>query len=310
MITREEITSYLKSLQKSICEGLEQEDGKAKFAEDHWSHHHGGGGISRVITHGNVFEKGGVNFSAVEGDLPSFLRAKVNPLAKRFFATGVSLVMHPASPMVPIVHMNVRYFETDHGDCWFGGGIDLTPIYVNDAQTRYFHQCMKDTCDTFDAAFYNKFKEWADNYFFITHRHETRGVGGIFYDYLVPNEENSKEHYFSFMQAVGNTFLKAYRPIVSENKSLAFSEQQKQWQLIRRGRYVEFNLVYDRGTRFGLETGGRIESILMSLPEQASWLYNHQPAEGTAEHETLKKLIKGKDWLIQNSEFRIPNSEF
>jgi coproporphyrinogen III oxidase len=308
MITREEITSYLKSLQKSICEGLEQEDGKAKFSEDHWSHHQGGGGISRVISHGNVFEKGGVNFSAVEGDLPSFLSAKVNPLAKRFFATGVSLVMHPVSPMVPIVHMNVRYFETDQGDCWFGGGIDLTPIYVNDAQARYFHHCMKETCDACDASYYDKFKEWADNYFFITHRNETRGIGGIFYDYLVPNEENSKEYYFNFMQAVGNTFLKAYRPIVNENKSSSYNEQQKQWQLIRRGRYVEFNLVYDRGTRFGLETGGRIESILMSLPEHASWIYNHQPEEGTAEHETLKKLIKGIDWIIQNSEFGIRNS--
>lgn len=298
MIAREEITSYLKALQNSICNGLEQEDGKAKFSEDQWSHNNGGGGISRIITHGNVIEKGGVNFSAVEGDLPSFMKEKVHPEAKSFFATGVSLVIHPYSPKVPIVHMNVRYFETDKGDCWFGGGIDLTPIYVDDEQASHFHQTLKTVCDRFDEGYYQRFKAWADDYFFIPHRGETRGVGGIFYDYLKPDEARSKAFYFDFMQAVGNAFIPAYLPIVAKNKSLPFTPEEKLWQLVRRGRYVEFNLVYDRGTRFGLETGGRIESILMSLPEHASWIYDHKTKAGSPEELTRLKLIKGRNFIL------------
>lgn len=298
MVTREEITSYLKSLQHSICEALEKEDGKEKFSEDRWSHSSGGGGISKVITHGNVIEKGGVNFSAVEGDLPSFMKDKVNPEAKSFFATGVSLVIHPYSPKVPIVHMNVRYFETDKGDCWFGGGIDLTPIYVDDAQASHFHQTLKAVCDRFDHNYYDRFKAWADDYFFIPHRGETRGIGGVFYDYLKPDEARPKKYYFDFMQAIGNAFIPAYLPIVATNKSLIFSPEEKQWQLVRRGRYVEFNLVYDRGTRFGLETGGRIESILMSLPEHASWIYDHKTKAGSPEELTRSKLVKGRNFIL------------
>lgn len=294
---REEVVTFLKNLQDQICAGLEQCDGSAKFIEDAWAHTGGGGGRSRVIQHGNVFEKGGVNFSAVEGALPSFLKEKVSASATTFFATGVSIVIHPRSPKVPIVHMNVRYFETDAGDSWFGGGIDLTPIYVNPKQAAFFHKQMKETCDQFDAAFYPEFKVWADDYFFNKHRNETRGVGGIFYDYLQTSPERSFEMLFGYMQAVGNTFLKAYIPIVEENKNLPFSETEKQWQLIRRGRYVEYNLVYDRGTRFGLETGGRIESILMSLPEHASWVYNHIPTPDSEEAKTLAYLKKGIDWL-------------
>lgn len=298
MVERNDIVAYLKSLQDSICAGLENEDGKAKFIEDNWTHETGGGGRSRVIQHGNVFEKGGVNFSAVEGDMPKFMAEKVNPNAKRFFATGVSLVIHPFSPMVPIVHMNVRYFETDTGASWFGGGIDLTPIYINKDQARFFHEKMKEACDAHHPEYYNKFKDWADHYFFNEHRKETRGVGGIFYDYLRPSDAASKEQLFAFMQEVGNTFLKAYLPIVTANKHVEFTPEQKNWQLIRRGRYVEFNLVYDRGTKFGLETGGRIESILMSLPEHASWIYNHQPAAGSEERKTLDLLVKGVDWGV------------
>jgi coproporphyrinogen III oxidase len=224
------------------------------------------------------------------------MKDKVHAEATRFFATGVSIVMHPFSPMVPIIHMNIRYFETDAGDSWFGGGIDLTPIYVNDDQAKFFHAKMKDVCDRYSPECYSRFKNWADDYFFISHRNETRGIGGIFFDYLRPSELLSKEETFRFVANVGRTFLMAYLPIVSSNKVLPFSDQNKQWQLMRRGRYVEFNLVYDRGTRFGLETGGRIESILMSLPEHASWIYNHIPGEGSPEAITQSKLVKGIQW--------------
>lgn len=297
MLDRHLIAEEFRRIQDEICLGLETEDGKSAFEEDTWVHSSGGGGRTRILTHGNVFEKGGVNFSAVEGSLPLFMKDKVGAAATRFFATGVSIVMHPQSPMVPIIHMNIRYFETDAGDSWFGGGIDLTPIYVVDDQARYFHSCLKDVCDRFQADFYARFKQWADDYFYITHRNETRGIGGIFFDYLRPDESMSKEQLFAFVAAVGRTFLQVYRPIVSKNKSLAFTDSQKQWQLLRRGRYVEFNLVYDRGTRFGLETSGRIESILMSLPEHASWLYNHKPEEGTAEYYTVSLLKKGVSWI-------------
>jgi coproporphyrinogen III oxidase len=297
MTDKNAIAEEFRRIQDEICLGLETEDGRATFAEDAWSHAKGGGGRTRVIARGNVFEKGGVNFSAVEGELPVFMKDKVNPGATHFFATGVSIVIHPYSPMVPIIHMNIRYFETNAGDSWFGGGIDLTPIYVNDEQARFFHEKMKEVCDRYNPDFYGRFKAWADDYFFITHRNETRGIGGIFFDYLRPSEVLSQQELFHFVTDVGRTFLKAYLPIVSANKLLVFSDQNKQWQLVRRGRYVEFNLVYDRGTRFGLETGGRIESILMSLPEHASWLYNHIPSEGSPESDTNAKLKKGVDWV-------------
>lgn len=296
-LSREQVVSTFQQIQDAICSGLERADGLATFTEDRWQHESGGGGRSRVITHGHVFEKGGVNFSAVEGKLPVFMKGKVSELATTFFATGVSIVIHPRSPLVPIIHMNIRYFETDAGDSWFGGGIDLTPIYIDKKQATFFHQELRKTCDAFDPGYYPKFKTWADDYFFIRHRNETRGIGGIFFDYLRSDEQMSKIRLFEFISAVGNTFLKAYLPIVEENKSLAFSEAQKKWQLIRRGRYVEFNLVYDRGTRFGLETGGRIESILMSLPEHASWIYNFQPETGSREEETALLLRKGVDWI-------------
>jgi coproporphyrinogen III oxidase len=297
MIDKNTIAEEFQRIQDEICRGLELEDGVATFSEDAWSHLNGGGGRTRVIVGGKIFEKGGVNFSAVEGVLPAFMKDKVSAHATRFFATGVSIVIHPHSPMVPIIHMNIRYFETDAGDSWFGGGIDLTPIYVNDEQAQFFHSKMKEVCDHYSSEFYPRFKAWADDYFFITHRNETRGIGGIFFDYLRPSEVLSKEELFGFVAGVGRTFLKAYLPIVSANSSLPFTVQNKQWQLLRRGRYVEFNLVYDRGTRFGLETGGRIESILMSLPEHASWLYNYTPDEDSPEAGTLAKLKKGIEWV-------------
>jgi coproporphyrinogen III oxidase len=296
MLFRDQVKEAFMDIQDSICRGLEMEDGKASFEEDIWQHEQGGGGRTRVIRHGHVFEKGGVNFSAVEGDIPAFMKANSSADAKRFFATGVSIVLHPYSPMVPIIHMNIRYFENDGGDAWFGGGIDLTPIYVQEDQARFFHETLKITCDAFDASYYPSFKKWADDYFFIPHRQETRGIGGIFFDYQKAGEK-SIEDIFEYVKAVGHTFLKAYLPIVSSNKTLPYTPEQKEWQLVRRGRYVEFNLVHDRGTRFGLETGGRIESILMSLPEYASWKYNHKTTEGSEEAKTLSLLKKEIDWV-------------
>ncbi|MFM9986028.1 MAG: oxygen-dependent coproporphyrinogen oxidase [Flavobacteriales bacterium] len=295
--SKQDVANAFKVIQDSICSGLEECDGQAKFITDEWNHETGGGGRSRVIQQGNVFEKGGVNFSAVEGKLPDFMKYHTKPESTEFFATGVSIVIHPSSPMVPIIHMNIRYFETNVGDVWFGGGIDLTPIYVNRNQASQFHRTLKETCDQFDSSYYPQFKAEADDYFFIKHRNETRGIGGIFYDYLMPGENHSADHLFEFSQAVGNTFLKAYLPIANANKALSFTEEHKNWQLLRRGRYVEFNLVYDRGTKFGLETGGRTESILMSLPEHVSWLYNHKPVDGSAEEQTLLLLKKGINWI-------------
>jgi len=272
-------------------------DGKSHFSVEEWSHIEGGGGITRVIQRGNVLEKGGVNFSAVEGKIPGFMKSQVNADADLFFATGISIVIHPESPMIPIIHMNVRYFQTDAGDSWFGGGIDLTPIYIVDEQAKFFHSELKRTCDQFDIEYYPRFKNWADDYFFNEHRNETRGIGGIFYDYIKPDESISQEQLLQFAIALTDTFVDVYVPIVQENRNKPFTPSHKEWQLIRRGRYVEFNLVYDRGTKFGLETKGRIESILMSLPEFASWKYQHLVEVGSDEEYTLSKLKKGIDWL-------------
>ncbi|MCC6601128.1 MAG: oxygen-dependent coproporphyrinogen oxidase [Crocinitomicaceae bacterium] len=302
---RDRITGFLKNLQDEICTGLEAADGSSLFSEDSWLHPSGGGGRSRVIADGRIFDKGGVNFSAVEGDMPAYISEQSNTDAKKFFATGVSIVIHPKSPMVPIIHMNVRYFESENGKCWFGGGIDLTPIYVVPEQSSLFHRQLKKICDKFSPTFYPDFKKAADEYFFIRHRNETRGIGGIFYDYLKPSAEFSTETLFTFMQEVGNAFLKTYLPIVEKNKNLPFTEAEKHWQLIRRGRYVEYNLVYDRGTRFGLETGGRTESILMSLPRYASWEYQYTPAPGSMEEATVSFLKKEIEW----TEFRDEKTE-
>jgi coproporphyrinogen III oxidase len=292
---RTQVSDTFKQIQERICRGLAEVDGAGEFSKDEWQHHEGGGGLSRVITHGAVFEKGGVNFSAVEGKLPAFMNDKIKSGATHFFATGVSLVIHPRNPFVPIVHSNIRYFETNAGDAWFGGGIDLTPIYVNQDQGQQFHRTLKQTCDRFDPNYYQRFKEEADHYFYIPHRQETRGIGGIFFDHL--REKPNERSILDFVAGVGDTFLDAYIPIVTTNKNMAYTEEHKAWQLIRRGRYVEFNLVYDRGTRFGLETGGRIESILMSLPEHASWIYNHQPIEQSAEARSSTFFTKGIDWV-------------
>lgn len=304
-ITKENIADWLKSLQDDICKALEKEDGQSKFTEENWSREEGGGGRSRVIENGNVIEKGGVMFSAVHGDVPEFLKTDKQHAVQteagagkdQFFATGVSIVIHPKSPMVPIIHMNVRYFEMNNGVKWLGGGIDLTPHYIIDEDARFFHQELKKVCDKHHTDYYPKFKTWADEYFYISHRKETRGIGGIFFDRLNQNEQLNFDRNFAFWQDVGKSFAPIYVELMKRNKTKNFTEEQKQWQLLRRGRYVEFNLVYDKGTKFGLETNGRIESILMSLPAHASWLYNFKTKDNSAEQITLSKLKKGIDWI-------------
>jgi coproporphyrinogen III oxidase len=294
---RDEVEAFMRQFQLDLVRDLETCDGGASFQKDEWQHAEGGGGISRIIENGNVLEKGGVNFSAVQGQLsPQFLKMLEMP-DPNFFATGVSVVMHPHSPMVPITHMNVRYFEAGNGKAWFGGGIDLTPIYLDKKQAQDFHKGMKAVCDKHHPSYYAEFKKWADDYFFNEHRNETRGVGGIFFDRLMANDEFTLQQRFEFVKDVAYAFAPFYTSIINQNRNLPYTEEQKQWQLIRRGRYVEFNLVYDRGTKFGLMTGGRIESILMSLPQYASWVYNHKPEPGSPEEEMLNYLKKDIDWI-------------
>ena len=295
--TKEEIKAWLMSLQDDICQQLEAADGVGQFKEDAWKRPGGGGGRTRIFE-GKHIEKGGVNFSAVHGDMPEKISTalKIEGNAQ-FFATGVSIVLHPRNPHVPIIHMNVRYFEMSTGKWWFGGGIDLTPHYVVKKDAQFFHQHLKDACDRHDEAFYPKFKTWADDYFYIKHRKETRGIGGIFYDRLSTQDDYTKEDRFAFTKDIGNTFCKIYIPLLHENKEKLFTEDQKTWQFLRRGRYVEFNLVWDKGTKFGLDTDGRTESILMSLPPHANWEYNHIPTENSPEEQTLDLLKKGIDWV-------------
>ena len=302
MISKEQIVADYQLIQDEICAALESVDGKAHFEEEKWEREGGGGGRTRVIQNGNIFEKGGVNFSAVHGQLPETIRKSLKIEQEDFFATGISIVIHPNHPLVPIIHMNIRYFEMPAlGDKepvrWFGGGIDLTPHYVVEDDARFFHQSLKAVCDRFNIGFYPRFKQWADDYFFIKHRNETRGIGGIFYDRLTANEDLTWETIFEFSKVLGRSFIPVYSELVNRHKNESFTDEQQQWQYQRRSRYAEFNLVYDAGTRFGLETNGRIESILMSLPPTAKWLYNYQPAPGSEEEKTLSLLKKGINWV-------------
>ena len=298
------VISFFKSIQDDICNQLSNADGKAKFEEDIWERPEGGGGRTRVIQDGNILEKGGVNFSAVQGNLPENIKNALGLKSTYFFATGVSIVIHPINPNVPIIHMNIRYFETKSSEfsdeienSWFGGGIDLTPHYVDKLDASWFHQQLKNSCDLFDLNYYPEFKKWADDYFFIKHRNETRGIGGIFFDRLQQNEIFSIQDRFEFVKKIGQTFAPTYTTLMLKNNLIPFSDQQILWRNIRRGRYVEFNLVYDKGTKFGLETNGRIESILMSLPKTASWPYDFKPEKESQEELTLSLLIKGIDWI-------------
>lgn len=295
-MNREEVANWFRGLQDRICAGLEGLDGEGKFQQDEWQRPEGGGGRSRVIQ-GAVIEKGGVNFSAVEGPLPEKISDALKLPKTDFFATGVSIVLHPRSPMVPIIHMNVRFFDTGAGATWFGGGIDVTPHYIVDGDARAFHQHLKAVCDTHDPAYYPKFKSWADDYFYLKHRKETRGVGGIFFDRLSHSAEHSMQDRWAFTQDVGEAFVPIYRRLVEQNQSLPYGEKELEWQALRRSRYVEFNLVWDKGTKFGLDTDGRTESILMSMPPIAKWRYNYTPPTGSAEADTQAKLRKDIDWL-------------
>jgi coproporphyrinogen III oxidase len=301
MALKDSVQDYIESLQNHICSSIEASDGRAKFEEERWAHSSGGGGKTRVIQNGNVFEKGGVNFSAVHGKLPEKMAQKMNTDPTEYFATGVSVVMHPYSPMIPTVHCNYRYFEQYHLDgsiktAWFGGGADLTPYYPHLEDVKHFHRTHQEACDQIDKSLYPKFKSWCDEYFFLPHRNETRGVGGIFFDYL--KEDLTKQ--FALIQSCGNAFTKAYLPLVEKRRHDLFGENEKRFHRLRRGRYVEFNLVYDRGTLFGLETRGRTESILMSLPPEANWAYNFIPPENSRESE-LYKYLKPHDWLTIDS---------
>lgn len=299
---KERFNNYILQLQNKICKALEDVDGKSVFIEDKWTRPEGGGGISRVISNGNVFEKGGVNTSAVEGKLPPAMQQAFGVGESNFFACGLSLVIHPLNPYVPTVHANWRYFELYDNDgkkidSWFGGGSDLTPYYIFEEDGRHFHATLKAAMDQFNEELYPKYKQHCDEYFINKHReNEARGIGGVFYDYLRPMDEQDAERLFQFQQANGNAFLEAYVPIVNRRKENEYGDKEIFWQEIRRGRYVEFNLVHDRGTLFGLKTNGRTESILMSLPPRARWEYNYQPAKGSREEELVKNL-KPRDWI-------------
>jgi coproporphyrinogen III oxidase len=292
------ITNWFKTLQDHICGRLEQLDGKGKFIEDAWQREGGGGGRSRVMQ-GKMIEKGGVNFSAVYGEMSEKAAKALNMSAGAFYATGVSIVLHPKNPNMPIIHKNIRYFENEGGQWWFGGGIDLTPHYVVAADAQFFHQSLKNVCDRFHPDFYQKHKAWADDYFYIRHRKETRGIGGIFFDRQ--HDQNtglSKAQLWQYVQAVGMAFCPIYEELARRNSEMPCTQSQKKWQALRRGRYVEFNLVWDAGTKFGLETDGRTESILMSLPPKAQWIYDFQTKPNSKEAKTLDFLKKGIDWAL------------
>ena len=295
-IDKEHIASVFRNIQDHICSGLEKADGLGKFQQDSWNRPGGGGGRSRVIRHGNIIEKGGVNFSEVHGKTPEKILESFGLTDGDFFATGVSIVLHPENPWVPIIHMNIRYFEMSTGTYWFGGGIDLSPHYVDKQDAVFFHNKLKAVCDKHDANYYPEFKDWADNYFYIKHRKETRGIGGIFFDHRSEDKLHSKEDIFNFVKDVGLSFVPIYTHLMSKNAVKPYGQEEKNWQRLRRGRYVEFNLVLDRGTKFGLDTDGRTESILMSLPPEAGWEYDYTPADKSKEADTLRLLKKGIDW--------------
>lgn len=302
MTVKDQFYNYISSLQESICHALEETDGQSAFIRDEWVRPEGGGGVSKVIAHGKVFDKGGVNISAVHGELPQAMRDTLGVQGKNFFACGLSLVIHPVNPYVPTVHANWRYFElyNDSGariDSWFGGGSDLTPYYIFEEDGKHFHTTFRDAMDQFGKELYPAYKDQCDKYFINRHRNnEARGIGGVFYDYVRPSGEDDAARLVNFQRANGNSFLKAYLPIVEKRKNIPFGERERFWQEIRRGRYAEFNLVHDRGTLFGLRTNGRIESILMSMPPRARWEYNYHPEPGSREAELLEYL-KPRNWV-------------
>ncbi|APQ17478.1 oxygen-dependent coproporphyrinogen oxidase [Maribacter hydrothermalis] len=299
---KDKFYAYIEQLQDTITSKLEQVDGTATFKEDIWVRPEGGGGRTRVIENGNVFEKGGVNISGVHGELPESMKAYFGVKDANFFACGLSLVLHPKNPMVPTVHANWRYFEMydkdgEIVDQWFGGGQDLTPYYLFDEDAVHFHEVCKTACDKHNPSFYNTYKKRCDEYFWNSHRNEARGLGGLFFDYCKATPEMDMQDWYNFVTEVGNSFLECYVPIVIKRKDLEYTKENRDWQEIRRGRYVEFNLVHDKGTLFGLKTNGRIESILMSLPPHVQWRYDHRPEKGSEEERLIDILMKPKEWV-------------
>jgi len=303
MSVKEDWIEYIHGLQNRICFALEQSDGKAIFFEDAWQRPEGGGGKTRVIADGNVFEKGGVNTSIVFGDVTDAMRTQLKINGAKWFACGLSLVIHPLNPFVPTVHCNYRMFELYNEkeeviDRWFGGGTDLTPYYLFEEDASHFHQTYKNACDQFDPSFYPRFKKECDQYFVNWHRNqERRGIGGIFYDYQRADENKGTDSWMNFGKTCGDSFMEAYIPIVEKRKATPYTQENKHWQEIRRGRYVEFNLVHDRGTLFGLKTNGRIESILMSLPPTVRFEYNYQPEKGSEEDKLLQACLHPREWV-------------
>jgi coproporphyrinogen III oxidase len=303
MSIKEEWISFIEQLQNDICNVLEISDGKAKFIEDKWDRKEGGGGKTRVISNGNIFEKGGVNTSVVFGNVTALMRAQLKIEGTKWFACGLSLVIHPLNPFVPTVHCNYRMFELydeadEVADRWFGGGTDLTPYYLFEEDAIHFHSTYKNVCNKFDIGFYSSFKKTCDDYFVNTHRNnERRGIGGIFYDYQRPDDKKDAGFWIKFGEACGKAFIPSYLPIVEKRKNISFNQEHKHWQEIRRGRYTEFNLVHDRGTLFGLKTNGRTESILMSLPPTVRFEYDYKPQPGSEEDRLLQICMHPQDWV-------------
>ncbi|HXS56606.1 MAG TPA: oxygen-dependent coproporphyrinogen oxidase [Hanamia sp.] len=303
MSIKEDWILFIEGLQNLICGSIEAADGKAVFIEDQWKRAEGGGGKTRVISNGNVFEKGGVNTSIVFGEVSQAMKTQLKIDGAKWFACGLSLVLHPVNPFVPTVHCNYRMFELYNEkdeviDRWFGGGTDLTPYYLSQEDAIHFHGVYKNVCDEFDPGFYPAFKKDCDNYFVNAHRNnERRGIGGIFYDYQRAGGNKDVNFWVNFGEACGNAFIPSYVPLVEKSKNVVFNDSQKHWQEIRRGRYIEFNLIHDRGTLFGLKTNGRTESILMSLPPTARFEYNYQPLPGSEEDKLWQACLHPVDWI-------------
>lgn len=292
---KHQITESFREVQEYICSKLEDIDGKAEFKADLWSREEGGGGRTNTIQDGAIIEKGGVAFSEVFGSVSNQMSKQLKLEGESFFATGVSIVIHSKAIHHPIIHMNIRYFEMDEGVYWFGGGIDLTPIYVNESLAECFHLRLKELCDQYDSSMYERFKKWADEYFYLSHRKESRGIGGVFFDHFSENGVLTKEQIFQFCIDLGKLFPELYGEQIS--KAVGQNEMNQEWQLLRRSRYVEFNLLHDRGTKFGIYSGGRTESILLSMPPEAKWVYNYQEEENTLEYQTQQILKSNRSWI-------------
>lgn len=300
------VSGVYRDLQQRICSQLEQADGRSVFVDDNWKNEIGYG-RTMVFQHGGAIERAAVNFSAVAGCVTESMNEALKiEEGQDYFASGISSIIHPLNPFVPIIHMNVRYFELSSGKSWFGGGIDLTPHYVDEEEAAWFHHELKPICDNFDPGCYKKFKDWADTYFYLPHREETRGVGGIFFDHQPAAEESAFEKLFGFTRDLAEAYPKIYIQLLNKNRFRSFNEAEKNWQNLRRGRYVEFNLLYDRGTKFGIESGGRTESIFLSMPPVAAWTYDFKPEKDTPEARTVSLLKRGIDWGRNSQFYNLP----